>query len=120
MRLFAVTFFACCVLCAGCAGGGGGMAAENEVEVSVGDGPGKVRVSWLPPEQNVDGTEFSDLQEYRIYVSANGQTSGYVRSSAASMTLTGLPEGEIAFNVTAVNSGGNESIPSERIAVENK
>ena len=79
-----------------------------------------MRVSWLPPEQNDDGTEFSDLQEYRVYVSANGETSGYVRSSASAMTLTGLPGGELSFNVTAVNSGGNESIPSEQISVENR
>ncbi len=116
----ALTVLATCVGLSSCAGGGGGSAIENEAEVSVGDGPKNVRVSWLPPEQNEDGSEFSDLQEYRVYITADGVASGYVRTASAALVVTGLPEGEAAFNVTAVNVGGNESIPSEQISIESR
>jgi len=72
-----------------------------------------VTLSWVPPTQNVDGTQLSNLAGYRIHY---GQVSGQYDYSVSvgspsitSATIENLAPARWYFAVTAYNTTGAES-----------
>jgi hypothetical protein len=76
--------------------------------------PGSAVITWTPPTQNSDGSQYTDPAGYQIY---SGTTNPpqvkdlrVTAPSITSRTLTGLPPNTIQyFGVTAVNAAGQES-----------
>ena len=72
-----------------------------------------VKLSWVPPTRNVDGTQLSNLAGYRIHY---GQVSGQYDYSVSvgspsitSATIENLAPARWYFAVTAVTSSGIQS-----------
>lgn len=90
-----------------CSGPGG--SALEMISVSV---IGPVSLSWVAPEENVDGSALTDLAGYRIYFgTASRSYSDMVEldePAATSHTLT-LASGDYYVAMTALDGEGNES-----------
>ncbi len=88
--------------------GSGGSTIEM---ISVGI-VGPVQLSWLAPDENVDGSALTDLAGYRIYFGeASRDYSDMVElgdPSTTSHTLT-LASGDYYVAMTALDADGNES-----------
>lgn len=79
-------------------------------------GTGYATLSWVAPTQREDGTALTDLAAYRIHY---GQSSGDLGQvvelrdpTVTGYTLQGLGTGTWYFTVSAVDSAGRESSPS--------
>lgn len=79
-----------------------------------------VTLSWMPPTQNVDGTQLSNLAGYRIHY---GQVSGQYdysvpvgSPSITSATIENLAPARWYFAVTAVTSSGTQSDYSAQLS----
>jgi hypothetical protein len=79
-----------------------------------------VTLSWMPPTQNVDGTQLSNLAGYRIHY---GQVSGQYDYSVSvgspsitSATIANLAPARWYFAVTAVTSSGTQSDYSAQLS----
>jgi hypothetical protein len=89
------------------------------VAAAVAGGSG-VSLTWVAPTENSDGTPLTDLKGYKIHYGTQPQS--YTDSiSVDNPTLTtflvsSLPSGKYYFAVTAMNSQGLESSPSDEIA----
>jgi len=88
--------------------GPGGSALEM-ISVSV---IGPIELSWVAPEENVDGSALTDLAGYRIYYGTMSRSySDMVElgaPAATSHTLT-LASGDYYVAMTALDGDGNES-----------
>lgn len=72
-------------------------------------------ISWTAPTTNVDGSTITSAITYNLYQGAKGSaTKPQVATgiSAGSKIVTGLPAGEVCFEVTAVTAVGGESAHS--------
>jgi hypothetical protein len=79
---------------------------------------GPVTLSWVAPEENVDGSALSDLAGYRIY--RGDESRSYteqvnVQDPRATSHTMALPTGEYFFAMTAVDGEGNESAYSNEV-----
>ena len=96
-----------------CSGPGGNTVQMLSVPVV-----GPVTLSWVAPEENVDGSTLSDLAGYRIY--QGEESRAYTEQvsvgdpSATTHTMS-LPTGEYYFAMTAVDGEGNESAYSNEV-----
>ncbi len=83
-------------------------------------GDSSLNLSWVAPTENSDGTPLTDLKGYKIHYGTEPQN--YTDAiSVDNPTLTtflvnSLPAGKYYFAVTAMNSLGLESSPSDEIA----
>jgi len=96
-----------------CTGTGGN--AMQMVSVSA---AGDLRISWVSPDENVDGTELTDLARYRIYYgpeSRNYSNSVDVTDPAATNHTFRASSGEHFVTMTALDMDGNESSFSNEI-----
>jgi hypothetical protein len=82
---------------------------------NIGSGPGTAELTWDAPTTNADGTTLTDLGGYRIYygTSPGSSASSLDVGNLTSFTLRGFPSGTTRyFRVTAYDTSGNESGPS--------
>ncbi|HEY0938829.1 MAG TPA: putative Ig domain-containing protein [Steroidobacter sp.] len=73
---------------------------------------GSATLSWMPPTENTDGTQLTNLAGYRVLYGRNSASLDQVRevgSNMSSYTITGLTSGTWYFAVKAFNSAGVES-----------
>jgi hypothetical protein len=100
--------------------GGGASTSGNPSATTAGasvtaapvDGAGNAMVSWVPPQQNADGTALTDLAGFRIYygTSADELTQVIDVNAPAStqFDVGNLSGGTWYFAVAALNSAGVE------------
>ncbi len=94
--------------------GAGGSALEM-LSVSV---IGPVQLSWVAPEENVDGSSLTDLAGYRIYYGTSSRSYSdmvdLANPAATAHTLT-LASGDYYVAMTALDGEGNESAYSNEV-----
>ncbi len=77
---------------------------------------GTALVSWLPPTQRTDGSALSNLAGYRLYYGSRAdaltQTINLANAGLSSYLIEGLSTGTWYFAVTASDSAGLDSAPS--------
>jgi hypothetical protein len=91
-----------------------------------GNGPEErysIQLRWNPPELDAEGARLEDLAGFRLYYAPYPQPvlqGGTVIEIGldAEARVTNLSAGTWSFGVTALDTAGNESIPSELIQVE--
>lgn len=113
--------------CGGGGGGGGGSAPPptgttnpppTTTPPPTANAP-SLTVSWQAPQENVDGSPVSGIDEYRIYY---GEASGQydyteeVPGAATSHTIE-LPVGEYFLVMTAIDIEGDESGYSNEVSL---
>lgn len=78
--------------------------------------PNQATITWTPPFLNDDGTPLVDLAGYKVYGSLNGGAFGLLQtvanSAATGTVVPGLAVGSWVFHVTAYDTEGFESVPS--------
>lgn len=83
------------------------------------DAPRSMRLAWVAPLSNADGTPLADLAGFRVKLgTASGAYDRIVRVDdphTLSTTVTGLTPGSYYVVVTAVDASNNESAPSREI-----
>jgi len=109
----AITTIAISLSLLGC----GGSESSNAFRYPI-TGNGSVALSWQEPTLNEDGSTLNDLAGYRVHY---GLSSGdYIEhvsvGNYTTCSIDNLPEGEQIFIVvTAYDTSGNESLPSNEI-----
>ncbi len=116
--------FFCLIILSGC---GEGMSAESirsldsgavntqdNEEVNAGDGAPAdfIKLSWLAPVSNADGSTLTDLAGYMIYYReeyADAETFSTDAGNVTYATIDDLSPGTWCFTVTAYDSAGIES-----------
>jgi len=96
-----------------CSGPGGTSLEMISVAVV-----GPVELSWVAPEQNVDGSDLVDLAGYRVYYGDNSRDysdSVEVADTTATSHSLDLPTGDYYFAMTAFDSEGHESNYSNEV-----
>jgi len=83
-------------------------------------GASSVSLTWQAPTENSDGSPLTDLKGYKIHYGAKSQNyTGAISVDNPTLTtylVSSLPAGKYYFAVTAFNSKGLESSPSDEIA----
>ena len=82
-----------------------------------------VQLRWNPPEVDAEGEPLADLAGFRLYYAPDPrpvmEDGGAMDVGlAAEALVTGLSAGDWRFAVTAVDTAGNESDPSDVVRVE--
>ena len=82
-----------------------------------------VQLRWNPPEVDAEGEPLGDLAGFRLYYAPDPrpvmEEGGAMEVGlAAEALVTGLSAGDWRFAVTAVDTAGNESDPSDVVRVE--
>jgi putative Ig domain-containing protein len=74
---------------------------------------GSVRLSWVAPTQNTDGTPITDLAGYRIYFGTSAEeltdSIDVVGAQSTTYVVENLPAGTYYFAVTAYSTAGIDS-----------
>jgi hypothetical protein len=85
-----------------------------------GPGPlGSAVLNWKAPTTNTDGTPITGLSGYVVSygkVATALTESEPVAAPATSLTIVNLPAGTWFFEVTAVNSAGEQSAPTAQVS----
>ncbi len=79
---------------------------------------GPVELSWVAPEENVDGSELVDLAGYKVYYgdsSRDYSESIELRDSSATSHTLQLASGSYYFALTAFDTEGHESSYSNEV-----
>jgi PKD repeat protein len=79
-----------------------------------------VRLTWIPPTTNANGTALNDLAGYKVYHGSSSRqyTASVDVGNVTSYTLSGLTSGRLYYiAVTASDTSGNESVYSAEIPV---
>jgi len=83
-------------------------------------GASSVSLNWQAPTENSDGTPLTDLKGYKIHYGTQSQNyTGAISVDNPTLTtylVSSLPAGKYYFAVTAFNSQGIESSPSDEIS----
>jgi hypothetical protein len=94
--------------------------AEVRPAAATSDRKGSVKLSWLAPKTNTDGSKLDDLAGYKIYY---GTSKEYLQRvidikdpSVAEYTIRDLPPYTYYFVITAYNITGAESTRSNIVA----
>jgi len=82
-----------------------------------------VQLRWNPPEVDAEGEPLGDLAGFRLYYAPDPspvmKDGGALEVGLdAEAVVTGLSAGEWRFAVTAIDTAGNESDPSDMVQVE--
>ena len=96
-----------------CSGPGGTSLEMISVAVV-----GPVELSWVAPEENVDGSELVDLAGYRVYYGESSREyseSIELRDTAATSHTLNLATGSYYFAMTAFDTEGHESSYSNEV-----
>ncbi len=123
--VFAIVFLL--LILGGC---GGGSSAVPGDQTSAGSGygvlpggssdseaTGMAALTWEAPTTNVDGTALTKVVGYRIYYgSAPGAYKGYLDAGSRLDFSISVAPGTYYFAVSAYNSSGGESIPSNEVS----
>jgi hypothetical protein len=84
-------------------------------------GPSSVTLSWMPPTENEDGSALTDLAGYRIrYGDSSGSYSNTISLNTAGLAtyvVEGLLPSTYYFVMSAINSRGVESQPSNEAVI---
>jgi len=103
-----------------CSGAGGTVRRQVSVTVSAQQANGTATLSWLPPTENTDNSPLTDLSGFRIYYgTVSGRYSKSIDIPSAGVTsyvVDNLGPGTWYFVVTAYNSLGIESAPSDEVS----
>jgi hypothetical protein len=94
---------------------GEGGSALQMVSVST---LGEISISWIAPQENVDGTTLTDLASYRIYYGTESRAYSNilnVANSAATSHVFSAPPGDYYITMTALDADGNESAYANEI-----
>lgn len=105
---------------------GAGLALGAALMLIAPGGAGVLDASWTAPTTNADGSRLTNLATYRLYFGAAStpcpgpsffelasQTASPLPNETVTFRLRGLPTGRRhSVSVTAVNTGGNESVCS--------
>ena len=96
-----------------CTGPGGSALQMISVGVT-----GPVQLSWVAPQENVDGSALTDLVGYRIYYGPSSRNYSEMvdlsNPTATGHTLT-LASGDYYVAMTALDAEGNESAYSNEV-----
>jgi hypothetical protein len=78
-----------------------------------------IKLSWLPPTNNVDGTVFLDLDKYKIYqgTASSNYTSLVYSGIETNVVVTNLLDTTYYFNGVVINTSSNESAYGQEITV---
>ena len=83
------------------------------VQAPVPGASGSVKLSWLAPTENTDGSPATELAGYRIYYGTNPndmtESINVVGATSTSYVVDGLATGTYYFTVMAYNSAGFNS-----------
>jgi hypothetical protein len=83
------------------------------VQAPVPGASGSVKLSWVAPTQNTDGTPATELAGYRIYYGTDPnemtESINVVGATSTSYVVDGLATGTYYFSVMAYNSAGFNS-----------
>lgn len=89
-------------------------SAPGPVPVSL-----SLRLAWIAPQVNADGSPLADLAGYRVKVrSLGGSHTRIIQVDSPhtlSATVTGLPSGTYSVVVTAIDASNNESAASNEV-----
>lgn len=81
-----------------------------------------VSLSWMPPTENNDGTQLSNLKGYKVHYGTKSETYSTVINVAnpglTTYVVQNLDAGTYYFSVTAYNSAGTESTFSGEVAAK--
>jgi hypothetical protein len=102
-----------------CSGAGGTVSRQVKVTVTSQQGNGVATLSWTPPTENTDNTPLEDLSGFRIYygtASGNYSKTVDVDAGLTEYVVENLSSGTWYFVVTAYNSLGIESAPSDEVS----
>lgn len=82
-----------------------------------------VQLRWLAPDTDAEGEPLGDLDGFRLYFAPASEPLMEMGGSIevgieAEGLVTGLSAGAWNFAVTAVDTAGNESMPSDPVQVE--
>ena len=102
-----------------CSGAGGTISRQVQISVSPEVSNGTATLSWQPPTENTDNTPLEDLAGFRIYYgteSGNYSESVDVGAGVTEYVVENLSSGTWYFVVTAYNSLGIESAPSDEVS----
>jgi len=102
---------------------GAGVASIPAFSIAVSApaaGNSSINLTWSAVTQNSDGTPVTDLKGYKIHYGTKSQSyTGAISVDNPTLTtylVSSLPAGKYYFAVTAFNSAGLESSPSEEIS----
>ena len=118
--------FFCLIILSGCGDGmsdeylssleSDGVSTQETEEVNAGDNGAAtadfIKLSWLPPVTNADGSSLTDLAGYMIYYReeyADAETYSTDAGNVTSASIDNLSSGTWCFTVTAYDSAGIES-----------
>lgn len=77
-----------------------------------------IALSWDAPTINADGSGLTDLATYTLKMrNAQNQVTSFPGLTVTSYTVQSLPVGTYFFTVTATDTSGNESAPSNEYRV---
>lgn len=85
----------------------------------------KTTLTWEEPTKSIDGTPLNDLDGYKLYYSKTDNSPGDsdgnpidVIKNDTSIVMYNFSLGRWCFKVTAVDTSGNESKPSNGVCVD--
>ena len=100
----------------GSASGGSGAADGSGSSASA----AAVNLQWAAPTENSDGTPLQDLEGYKIHYGTESQNYtadiSVDNPTVTTYLVSTLPAGKYFFAVTAYNSSGAESSPSDEVS----
>jgi hypothetical protein len=98
-----------------CTGVGGTVTSSVDISVNA-TSSGTATLTWLPPDQNADGSTLNDLAGYRIYYGTSSgsytETITINNIGTTSYVVENLTPGEWFFVMTAFNTNNKESVVS--------
>lgn len=97
---------------AGC--GGAGVGETDSGNMDTGSGEVVATLSWTPPAENTDGSELTDLEEYKFYVGDSPDNLQYLDALPAKKNGKNVTEYRITdddvFSITGQPSSGNMTV----------
>ena len=121
-RLQLMTLIAMALINGGCSTGSstgmssGGTGFSSGAGASFAAEPGTVTLSWLPPDENTNGTAVTDLAGYHIHYGTTAsdlkQVIDVAGTTATTFEVSNLSPGTYYFAISAYTTQGSESAES--------
>lgn len=114
-RLQLMTLIVTALILAGCSTGSSNGMMSGAAS-SLGSAPGTVTLSWIPPDENTNGTAITDLAGYHIHYGTTASDLTKVidlaGAGATTFEVTNLSPGTYYFAISAYTTQGSESAES--------